>query len=65
MSATKAQAGRVVAVYVDDGQGRRLVLADRGKHGHTLERPLVIATSQAEARAVIAAVHGLLEELPS
>lgn len=64
MSTTKVPAGRIAAAYVDDGQGRRLVLADYTKHGFALDRPLVIATHQGEARAVIAAIHGLLEELP-
>ena len=29
---TKMKAGRLVAVYVEDGQGRRLVLAEEDKH---------------------------------
>ncbi len=58
------QAGRAVAVYVDDGQGRRLVLADTDRHGYALEKVIVVAMHQGEARAAIAALKQLAEELP-
>lgn len=62
MSATKLRAGRAVAVYVDDGQGRRIIIAteDRG----ALRDPVVLATNRAELRHVISALRTLAEELP-
>lgn len=63
-SHTKMKAGRLVAVYVEDAQGRRLVLAQEGKHGHTLEDTLILAHTQAEAKQAIAALRQLAEELP-
>ena len=60
---TKMRAGRLVAVYVDDGQGRRLVLAEE-RSSLVLERPLILATTQREAREAIAALRQLAEELP-
>lgn len=64
MSQTKMRAGRLVAVYVDDALGRRIVVATEGTLGFTLERTVVVATTQAEARAAIAALTQLAEELP-
>jgi hypothetical protein len=64
MAKTKMQAGRVVAVYVDDGQGRRLVIANEHPSGYALDRPLVFALTQAEAKAAIAVLRQLAEELP-
>lgn len=58
------KAGRVTAVYVDDGQGRRLVLADEHRSGLALDRTLVVATHQGEVRALIATLKQLAEELP-
>jgi 3-dehydroquinate synthase class II len=60
---TKMRAGRLVAVYVDDGQGRRLVLADEGRYS-VAERVMVLATTQAEAKQAIAVLYQLAEELP-
>ena len=59
---TKMKAGRLVAVYVEDGQGRRIVLSDE-RHEGCLERPL-LATTQAEARHAVTVLKQLLEELP-
>jgi hypothetical protein len=61
---TKMRAGKLVAVYVDDGQGRRLVLAEPDGYGCTLEHTLILATTQREAKAAIVALHQLTEELP-
>jgi hypothetical protein len=58
------QAGRLVAVYAHDGQGRRLLLVDRGDRNVNVDAPLIAAFTQAEARALIATVTQLLEELP-
>ncbi len=63
MSRTLVQAGNLVAGYVDDGQGRRLILGDPGKHG-AIQHPLVLAMTQREAFALIGVLRGLLEELP-
>lgn len=61
---TKMPAGKLVAAYIEDGQGRRLVLAQEGSQGLVLERPLVLATTQAEAKQAIATLKQLSEELP-
>jgi hypothetical protein len=58
------RAGQLLAVYVDDGQGRRLVLAEPGEYTTALGKTLVLASTQAEARQAIATLHQLLEELP-
>lgn len=58
------RAGKLVAVYVDDALGRRLVLADESAGGLTLERVLVLGTTQTDVRAVIVTLTQLLEELP-
>lgn len=58
------RAGRLVAAYVDDGLGRRLVLAQEHEAGIALERTLVFALTQTEAREAIAALRQLAEELP-
>lgn len=64
MAKTKMEAGRLVAIYVDDGQGRRLVIADKHSSGFALDRPLVFATTQTEAREAIGVLRQLAEELP-
>lgn len=64
MSATKMKCGRCVAAYVQDGQGRRLVLAREHESGFLLESPLVLALTQGEARDAIRTLYNLLEELP-
>lgn len=64
MSRTLMSAGRVTAAYVDDGQGRRLVLADMNRTGYALDRVLVVATHQGEVRELIATLKQLAEELP-
>lgn len=63
-SHTKMKAGLLVAVYVEDGQGRRLVLAQEHKHGLVLENVLILATTQAEAKQAISVLKQLAEELP-
>lgn len=62
MAKTKMRAGHLVAVYVEDGLGRRLVLADHDPDALSLLRPLVFARTQREAK--IAVLRQLLEELP-
>lgn len=64
MSTTKMRAGRLVAIYIDDGQGRRLVLAQPMASGFAIDRPLVIGDTQKEVREVIATLKQLAEELP-
>lgn len=62
MSQTKLIAGRAVAVYVDDGQGRRVIIAteDRG----VLRNPVVVALTRSELRLAISALRMLEDELP-
>jgi hypothetical protein len=54
--------GRLVAAYVDDGQGRRLVVARAEERA--FNETLVLALTQEEARAAIRTLYQLLEELP-
>ena len=61
-SHTKMKAGRLVAIYIEDGQGRRLVLAQ--EDGRLLRDPLILATTQTEAKDAIAVLMQLAEELP-
>jgi len=64
MSHTKMKAGRLLAVYVDDGQGRRLVLAEPEDDNLVASRTLVFARTQAEAFDALATIRQLVEELP-
>jgi hypothetical protein len=60
---TKQPAGpHAVAVYVDNSLGRRLLVAPRADVGYA--KMVTLATTQAEARDVIAALRQLAEELP-
>jgi hypothetical protein len=61
-SHTKMKAGLLVAVYVEDGQGRRLVVAEN--EGLILNKTLILATTKAEAAEAISALKQLSEELP-
>lgn len=56
------EAGRAVLVYVDDGQGRRLVIGTM--RNKVMDHPVVLATTRAEARHAISALRNLMEELP-
>lgn len=66
MITTKMKAGRLVAAYVDDALGRRLVIGDsrERKFGQAIDSVLVAATTQAEARELVATIRQLAEELP-
>jgi len=71
MSQTKLKASEtLVAAYVQDGQGRRVVLAQvqrrRGffEDSTDLGPPFVVGTTREEVRGVIAALAQLAEELP-
>lgn len=61
MGQTKMRAGRLVAAYVDDAMGRRVVLAD-GEGW--LSRVLVVGMTRRELRETIAVLMQLAEELP-
>ena len=61
MGQTKMRCGLAVAAYVDDGQGRRIVVASEDRR---MLRPVPLATTKAEARAAIAVLRQLAEELP-
>lgn len=56
------EAGRAVLVYVDDGQGRRLVIGTM--RDKAMDHPVVLATTRAEARHAISALRNLMEKLP-
>ena len=62
MSKTIQQAGRLVAAYIADGQGRRVVLADPNDRGWA--STMVVGMTQREVKATIATLYQLLEELP-
>lgn len=59
---TFVPAGRLVAVFIDDGQGRRVVLGEATER--VIDRPLIAATHKGEVRALVNALRGLLDELP-
>lgn len=61
MAKTKMDAGLCIAAYVDDGMGRRLVIAPKTDGFNTT---VIVATTQAEAKAAIGALRQLAEELP-
>jgi hypothetical protein len=58
---TNMKAGLAVATYVENGQGRRL-LVSAGDHGYL--QPVTLATNRREANDAIAALKQLSEELP-
>jgi hypothetical protein len=62
MATTKMRCGQGVAVYVDNAQGRRLMIGR--EDGGFLRDPIIIGTTKAEARAAIAVLMQLAEELP-
>jgi hypothetical protein len=64
MKGTRMKAGRLVAIYVDDAQGRRIVVAQPNDRGDALEGVATLATNKAEAREAITALRQLVEELP-
>lgn len=57
------KAGTLVAAYVDDPMGRRLVLAQRDT-AHGASDPIQIGTTQTEVREVIRVLRELMQELP-
>ena len=61
---TKMKCGQLVAAYVQDGLGRRLVLAEPDDFTTAYGKTLVLASTQEEAKAAIAVLYQLLEELP-
>lgn len=58
----KRPCGQAVAVYIEDGLGRRVVLA--GRDGGALSNPIVIATTKAELRRAAAVLREMADELP-
>lgn len=66
---TKMQAGNLVAVYIDDPMGRRLVLAKPDPSPitgavHAAVDPILIGATQSEVREVIRVLRELMQELP-
>jgi len=61
MKGTWQQGGRLRVGYVDDGQGRRMLL---GEDDRGAVRPIVAATTREEAKALAGAILSLAEELP-
>lgn len=66
---TQMKAGNLVAVYVDDPMGRRLVLAKPDPSPitgtvHTAIDPILVGTTQTEVREVIRVLRELMQELP-
>lgn len=61
---TKMRAGALVAAYVDDSMGRRLVLGTSLLDESGGRGTLILAKTQREATAVIATLRQLSEELP-
>jgi hypothetical protein len=61
---TKMKAGALVAAYVDDSMGRRLVLGTNMLDESSGRGTLIVAKTRREAAAVIATLHQLAEELP-
>jgi hypothetical protein len=59
---TIINAGRVFAAFVEDGQGRRLVLGEM-KLGAAASM-LTVAVNQLEARAVVDALRNMIGDLP-
>lgn len=58
----KRPCGQAFAVYVEDGQGRRVVLA--GRDGGALLHPVILATTRAELRRAAAVLREMADELP-
>jgi hypothetical protein len=66
-SRTKQHAGRAVAVYIDDGQGRRLVVATAHVFSDGLGAlfdPVIVALTKEEAMHASAVLRQLADELP-
>lgn len=64
MGKTAMSAGRVIAVYVDDGQGRRIVLGSPREGSSVILDPLPVATHRGELDALVRALRELRDELP-
>lgn len=62
MSKTVVACGRAVAIFTDDGLGRRLAVGT-AIHG-VVRDPVIIATTKAEAIEAISALRQLVDELP-
>lgn len=58
----KRRAGQAVAVYVDDGLGRRVVVGREG--GGTIRDVVLVASTKAEARHAAAVLRQMADELP-
>lgn len=58
----KRRAGQAIAVYIEDGQGRRIVIG-REERGVVRDAALV-ATTKAEARHAAAVLRQMADELP-
>lgn len=59
------RAPKCAAAYIDDGQGRRLVVASPLSGNDVLvERPVVIATNKSELDRTIRVLQSLRDELP-
>lgn len=68
MSKTVMSTEQVHVVFVDDGQGRRLLVApradDSGRKFALIERPLVLALTKEQALDAAKVIRQLAEELP-
>lgn len=62
-SRTAMKAGMAVAVYTEDGQGRRLSVHTESE-GFSGANTVILATTQKQAKEVIKVLYQLLEELP-
>lgn len=63
MSRTLQACGpHAVAAYIDDGQGRRVIVGTPSRGA--VEKPVLLAETREEARQVIAVLRQLAEELP-
>lgn len=66
---TQMKAGNLIAAYVDDPMGRRLILA-KPDYSHITGSvlaavdPVLIGTTQTEVREVIRVLRELMKELP-
>lgn len=63
------QAGRLVAAYVEDAMGRRLVIGAAAKVTPSsstsyVDQPITFAETQAEAKEAIRVLRELAQELP-
>ena len=65
MAKTLQRAGALVAAYIDDPMGRRLILSKvEGTRQLVAETSVQIGTTQVEVAAVIKVLRELAQELP-